>query len=115
MVSTGSRLADPTRIKDGILSLSTSIRTKSSRVADLVRSEDRLFFIAYAQEKSQARKEWKLARVDFQRPLQQYPNCLHDGRFFMEFFIEHQLAFQWALNPYICCRLGSSHNGRSFR
>jgi hypothetical protein len=31
----------------------------------------------------------KLSRVDFQRSLQQYPNCLQDGRILMEFFIKH--------------------------
>jgi hypothetical protein len=77
------------KVKDGVLSLSTSIRTKSSIVADLVRSEDKLFFIAYSQEKSQERKEWKLVHVDFRRSLRQYPNCLQDGRFLIEFFIEH--------------------------
>jgi hypothetical protein len=76
-------------VKDGILSLSASIRTKSSIVAELVRSEDKLFFIAYSLEKSQEQKEWKLAHVDFQQSIRQYPNCLQDGRFLMEFFIEH--------------------------
>jgi hypothetical protein len=52
-------------VKDSILSLSASIRTKSSIVANLVRSEDKLFFIAYSQEKSQEQEEWKLGRVDF--------------------------------------------------
>jgi hypothetical protein len=76
-------------INDGICSLQTSVRTRSSIIADLVRSEDRLFFISFAQEKNQQRREWKLVRIDFQRSLQQYPNCLQDGRFLMEFFIEH--------------------------
>jgi hypothetical protein len=76
-------------IKDNILSLPTSIRTKSTIVADLVRSEDKLFFIAYARERNQERREWKLARIDFKRSLQQHPTCLQDGRFLMEFFIEH--------------------------
>jgi hypothetical protein len=76
-------------VKESILSLSTSLRTQSSVIADLVRSEDKLFFIAYAQERSQERKEWKLARVDFQRSLQHFPTCLQNGRFLMEFFIEH--------------------------
>jgi hypothetical protein len=35
------------------------------------------------------RREWKLAQIDFHRSLQQYPTCLQDGRFLMEFFIEH--------------------------
>jgi hypothetical protein len=75
-------------VKDNIMSLSASIRTKSSIVANLIRSENRLFFIAYSQEKSQEWKEWKLAHVDFEGSLWQYPNCLQDRRFLMEFFIE---------------------------
>jgi hypothetical protein len=81
------------RVQDGIMSLSTTVQTpmltKSSIIADLVRSEDRLFFIAYAKENNQERREWKLARVNFQQSLQQHPHCLQDGRFLMEFFIEH--------------------------
>jgi hypothetical protein len=47
-------------VKDGILSLSASIRTKSSIVADLLRSEDKLFFIAYSQEKAKNGKNVSL-------------------------------------------------------
>jgi hypothetical protein len=72
-----------------IKALSASMRTKSSIVADIIRSEDKLFFVAYAQEKSQERKEWKLVRVDFHRLLQQHPTCLQDGRVLVDFFIEH--------------------------
>jgi hypothetical protein len=74
---------------DNITALSTSMRTKSSIVADIIRSEDKLFFVAYAQSRSQDRKEWKLVRVDFHRSLQQHPTCLQDGRFLVDFFIEH--------------------------
>jgi hypothetical protein len=55
----------------------------------LFRSEDKLFFIAYSQERSQRRKEWKLVRIDFKKSLQQHPSCLQDGQFLAEFFIEH--------------------------
>jgi hypothetical protein len=72
-----------------ISTFTSSMRTKSSIVADIIRSEDRLFFMAYSQSRSQDRKEWKLVRVDFQRSLQQHPTCLQDGRFLVDFFIEH--------------------------
>jgi hypothetical protein len=76
-------------VTDNVLALSTTIRTKSTIVADLVRSEERLFFISYAPEQNQERKEWKLVQINFHKSLQQYPNCLQDGRFLIEFFIEH--------------------------
>ena len=76
-------------VRDNVLSLPLAIKTKATIVADLVRSEDKLFFVSYAPERNQVRKEWKLAPVNFQKSLQQYPNCLQDGRFLMEFFIEH--------------------------
>jgi hypothetical protein len=67
------------------------VRTKSTIIADLIRSEDKLFFIAYSQERSQRRKEWKLVRIDLKKSLQQHPSCLQDGQFLAEFFIEHIL------------------------
>jgi hypothetical protein len=76
-------------VKNAILALPTSIKTIATIVTDLIRSEDKLYFIAYSQQRSQTRKEWKLVRVDFQKSLQQYPSCLQDGRFLVEFFIEH--------------------------
>jgi hypothetical protein len=72
-----------------ISALPNSIRTKAMIIADLIRSEDKLFFIAYSQERSQVRKEWKLVKIDFKRSLQQHPQCLQDGRFLAEFYIEH--------------------------
>jgi hypothetical protein len=64
--------------------------TISKLVADIVRSEDKLFFIAYSQERSQTRREWKIVRVDFRGSLlQKNPSCLQNGRFLVEFFIEH--------------------------
>jgi hypothetical protein len=55
---------------------------------DIIRSEDKLFFIAYSQERSQCRNEWKLVRVDFKSSLQKNPGCLQNGRFLMEFFVQ---------------------------
>jgi hypothetical protein len=68
-------------VEHGILALPTSSKTKATKVADLIRSEDKLYFIAYSQERIQARKEWKLVHVNFQKSLQQHPSCLQDGRF----------------------------------
>jgi hypothetical protein len=54
-----------------------------------VASEDKLFFIAYSQYRDQQRKEWKLVRVDFEKSIRQHPSCLQDGRFLVEFCIDH--------------------------
>jgi hypothetical protein len=48
-------LAGP--VEDAILALPTSIKTKVTIVADLIKSEDKLYFIPYSQERSQTRKE----------------------------------------------------------
>jgi hypothetical protein len=61
----------------------------SKLVADIVCSEDKLFFVAYSQERSQRRKEWKLVRVDFRASLSKNPSCLQNGRFLVEFLIQH--------------------------
>jgi hypothetical protein len=72
-----------------IITLPARIRTKTTIITDLVASEDKLFFIAYGQYRDQQRKEWKLVRVDFEESIRQHPSCLQDGRFLVEFFIEH--------------------------
>jgi hypothetical protein len=58
-------------------------------IAELVASADRLFYIAYSQYRDQKRREWKLVSVDFEKSIRQYASCLQDGRFLVEFFIEH--------------------------
>ena len=45
--------------------------------------------MAYTTSRTQTRREWKLIRVNFLKSLQQHPSCLQDGRFLVEFFIEH--------------------------
>jgi HKD family nuclease len=81
--------AIPEPVQANISILPNSIRTRATIIADLIRSDDKLFFVAYSQERSQARKEWKLVKIDFKRSLQQHPQCLQDGRFLAEFYIEH--------------------------
>jgi hypothetical protein len=70
-------------------SLASNIRSRASVVADLIGSEDKLFFVAYSPIRSQTRREWKLIRVNFLKSIQQHPSCLQDGRFLAEFYIEH--------------------------
>jgi hypothetical protein len=66
-----------------------NIRNPAMVVADIVGSEDRLFFVSYRTSRNQTRREWTLIRVNFLKSIQQHPSCLQDGRFLVEFFIEH--------------------------
>jgi hypothetical protein len=52
-------------IQNGILVRLTSIKRKAAMVADLIRSGDKLYFIAYSHERSQEQNEWKQVRLDF--------------------------------------------------
>jgi hypothetical protein len=53
-----STLATPSdRVNDNTLTLRTIGKTKSSIVANLVNSEDKLLFVSYALETSQTSKE----------------------------------------------------------
>ena len=87
-----SRIPEPTPpsiIIDNTAVLHATIRSPATIIADLVRSEDQLFFVAYAPQRSQERKEWKLVRINLEKSLQHHPQCLQDGRFLAEFYIEH--------------------------
>jgi hypothetical protein len=81
--------ATPKPNPNEIMTLPVTIRSFSTVIADILKSEDKLCFISYSQMRSQKRKEWKLIRVDLKPSLQQHPRCLQDGRFLVEFFIEH--------------------------
>jgi hypothetical protein len=60
----------------------------SSFIQSIISSEDKLFFIAY-NIPNQSRKEWKIVQLDFDQSMRQYPNCLQDGKFIMNFLIRH--------------------------
>jgi hypothetical protein len=69
-------ISQPSTVPQDPVIFATNPITISTIVADIVRSEDKLFFIAYSQERSQRRKEWKLVRVNFRASLQKNPSCL---------------------------------------
>ena len=54
----------------------------------LISSKHRLFFIAFLLPGSEQR-EWNLVRVAYQASLSANKNCLHDGRFLVDFYILH--------------------------
>jgi hypothetical protein len=71
-----------------LLQTSTAIRPFSQFVADIIRSEDKLFFITHSPA-NQSRREWKLVQLDFLSTMKLHPQCLQDGKFLVQFFIEH--------------------------
>jgi len=57
-------------------------------LANIVKSADKLFFIAHPIGTNDAR-EWRLVRVSFQDSVSLRPSCLQDGRFLVEYYILH--------------------------
>eukprot|EP00978_Attheya_sp_CCMP212_P035800 scaffold157897_cov33-Attheya_sp.AAC.1 len=55
---------------------------------DIIKSKDKLFFITYSRP-DKHRKEWKLVQLDFECSMKLYPNCLQDGKFIVNFYIQH--------------------------
>jgi hypothetical protein len=58
-------------------------------IAAIAKSEDKLFSIAHAATATAGRKEWKLVQVNFTKSIQRQPACLQNGRFLVDFYIEH--------------------------
>ena len=56
--------------------------------ANILRSSDRLFFIAHRVPGS-AMSEWYLVRVDSASSIRANPNSMQDGRFLVEFYVGH--------------------------
>lgn len=52
------------------------------------KSKSRLFFISWTAP-TQTRREWHLVRVNIDASISYNPDCLHNGRFIVEFFICH--------------------------
>ena len=63
-------------------------RPMSICIANIIMSDDKLFYIAYAQNK-ETRREWHLAQVDLENSIKLHPQCLQDGRFLLNFYIQH--------------------------
>jgi hypothetical protein len=57
-------------------------------VASIIKSNDKLFFIAYSYT-NPTTCEWRLVCVAFNESTALSPSCLQDGRFQMEFFTLH--------------------------
>jgi hypothetical protein len=65
-----------------------SIQPFPSLIQSIISSNDKLFFITYNLP-NQSQKEWKIVQLDFNQSMKKYSNCLQDGKFIMNFLIEH--------------------------
>jgi hypothetical protein len=71
-----------------LLQTLTAIRPFSQFIADIIRSEDKLFFITHLPP-NQSRRKWKLVQLNFPSTMKLHPQCLQDGKFLVQFFIQH--------------------------
>ena len=69
-------------------SINSSIPQFSSLIQQIIKSDDKLFFISYKKPNEQ-RREWKLVQLDFKQSMLKSPQCLQDGIFIMNFMIQH--------------------------
>jgi hypothetical protein len=58
-------------------------------VSDMIRSDDKLFFIPHCSPPNQSQLEWKLVQIDFPSSIKLHPSCLQDGKFLVQSFIRH--------------------------
>jgi hypothetical protein len=77
--------------------------TAARLASRLVSSNSKLFFISWSLPGC-AHREWQLVRVNLAASISHNPECLHNGRFIVEFFIchpndhkEHPLNQRWWL------------------
>jgi hypothetical protein len=68
--------------------LPSSIQQFPSLIQSIIASDDKLFFISY-KISNQVRREWKLVQLDFSQSMLKSPSCLQDGKFIMNFLIQH--------------------------
>jgi hypothetical protein len=62
--------------------------TLSTIISKIIQSHDKLFFIVYTDPHSSYR-EWKLVRLDFIKSLSLNPDAITDGKFMVEYLIQH--------------------------
>ena len=60
----------------------------ASLTTAILRSKDRLFFIAFGFGDRPGR-EWRLVRIALDDSISLHPACLQDGRFLVEFYVPH--------------------------
>jgi hypothetical protein len=81
--------SDPAKLLSlQLLQTLTASRPFSQLVADIIKSDDKLFFISYSPP-NQTRCEWRLVQIDFPSTMKLHPSCLQDGKFLVQFYIQH--------------------------
>jgi hypothetical protein len=60
----------------------------STMISKIIQSADKLFFIVYTDPHSSLR-EWKLVRLDFIKSISMNPDAITDGKFLVEYLIQH--------------------------
>jgi hypothetical protein len=55
----------------------------------IISSQHKLFFIKYKSQSDNARIEWKLITINMEASMSKHPQCLQDGHFIADFFIQH--------------------------
>lgn len=64
------------------------VPTAQKLASALVASESRLFFISWSRPTS-SRREWHLVQVQFESSVSLNPDCLHNGKYLVNFLICH--------------------------
>jgi hypothetical protein len=72
----------------------------SSLVASIIKSSDKLFFIAHSYNDPTMRK-WRLSHIAFDDSTTLSPSRLQDGRFLVEFFTLHHDDIRYGTTPQI--------------
>jgi hypothetical protein len=62
----------------------TANQSFSQFVANIIKSDDKLFFIRHSPP-NQSRQEWKLVQIDFPFTMKLHPQCLQNGKFLVQF------------------------------
>jgi hypothetical protein len=60
----------------------------SQFVAEIIRSNEKLFFITRSPP-NQSWCKWKLVQLDFSSTMKLHPQCLQDGKFLVQFYMQH--------------------------
>ena len=95
----------------------TPTPTLARLAAKLISSTSRLFFVSWAYPTA-TRREWHLVRVNLDSSISYNPDCLHNGRFLVEFFVCHPRDLhlhprnqRWWLEYHASSELARLHEG----
>jgi hypothetical protein len=59
-------------------------------IASIIKSDDKLFFINVSHTSQPSDYcEWQLVQLNFDKTMNDHPQCIHDGKFLVEFLLPH--------------------------